>query len=74
MDLISGCASWFKEQWFTDADPCGDGRLADPEGHPGQDHQQARGNIRLQDEVQDASLQLKVEDQLGVVACERETE
>lgn len=42
-----------------------------PKWNPWEDHQEARRDIRLQDEVQNAPLQLKVEDQLGVMAFER---
>lgn len=53
---------------LTDTDAGRDGGLGDPEGHPGEDDQQAGGDVGLQDEVEDAPLQLKVEDQLRVVA------
>lgn len=52
----------------TYTDPGRNRRLADPEGDPGEDHQQAGRDIGFQDKVQDAPLQLKVEDQFGVVS------
>ena len=52
----------------TDAGSGWNRGLADPEGHPGEDHQQGGGNVGLQDKVEAAPLQLQVEHQLGVVA------
>lgn len=54
----------------TYTDPRWDGGQGDPEGDPGEDDQQAGGDVGLQDEVQDAPLQLKVKHQFGVISCE----
>lgn len=56
---------------LTDTDTSWNRGQRDPEGNPREDHQQAGGDIRLQDEVQDAPLQLKVEDQPRVLAFRR---
>lgn len=55
----------------TDTDASWDGGQWDPEGNPGQDDQQAGGDVGLQDEVQDAPLQFKVEDKLWVIALKK---
>lgn len=52
----------------TYANACGDRRLADPEGDPGENHQQAGGHVCFQDEVQDAPLQLEMKDQPGIIS------
>lgn len=44
----------------TDAGPGRNRGLADPERHPGENHQQDGGNIRLQDKEQHVSTQCKV--------------
>ena len=64
METSIGCG----EVVVTYADASRDGGLWDPEGDPGEYHQQAGGHVGLQDEVEDAPLQLEVEHQLGVVA------
>lgn len=51
---------------LTDAGPSWDRRLADPERHPGQHHQEGGGNVGLQDEEQHIPTQGKVQHQLGV--------
>lgn len=56
----------------TNTNTCWNRRQGDPEGNPGEDNQQTGGDVCLQDEVQDAPLQLKVEDQLWVIAFEKE--
>lgn len=56
----------------TDADPCWNRGQRDPEGNPGEDNQQAGGDICLQDEVENAPLQLKMEDQLRIIAFEKD--
>ena len=44
----------------TDAGSGWNRGLADPEGHPGEDHQQGGGNVGLQDEEQDVPTEGKV--------------
>ena len=56
----------------TYANASRDWGLWDPEGDPREDHQQTGGHVSLQDEVEDAPLQLKVEHQLRVVTWETE--
>lgn len=56
----------------TDANPCWNRGQRDPEGNPGEDNQQAGGDICLQDKVENAPLQLKVEDQLRIIAFEKD--
>lgn len=56
----------------TDANPCWNRGQRDPEGNPGEDNQQAGGDICLQDKVENAPLQLKMEDQLRIIAFEKD--
>lgn len=64
---------WFKAFKLrpTYTDTCWNRGQGDPEGHPGEDNEQAGGDVSLQDEVQDAPLQLKVEHQLRVIAFKK---
>lgn len=57
--------------FHTYTNTCRNRGQGNPEGDPGEDNQQAGGDIRLQDEVQNAPLQLEVEDQLWVVTFVR---
>lgn len=54
----------------TYTNTCWNRRQGDPEGDPGEDDQQAGGDVGLQDKVQDAPLQLEVEDQPRVSSLE----
>lgn len=56
---------------LTNAGPCRDGRLADPERDPGENNQQNRWNICLQDKEQHIPTQGKMQYQLGVLSWEK---
>lgn len=43
--------------------------MVDPEGHPGQHHDQNRRQIRLKDEVTDVPLQFEAYGQPLVISC-----
>lgn len=55
----------------TYTNTCWNRGQGNPEGNPWEDNQQAGGDVSLEDEVQNAPLQLKVEDQLWVIAFEK---